>query len=106
PTGRTQADTWDVAWDAYPADLNGDGTADLVLYDRQSGQWAQAMNDGAAHFTYTFGTWGRGWDVHVGDLTGDGTDDVVLTNPQTGDWLAALSDGKGHFSQRIGNWPI
>jgi hypothetical protein len=105
PNGRVQADAWDIAWDAHPADLNGDGATDLVLYDRHTGVWAQAMNDGATHFIYTYGTWGHDWDVHVGDLNGDGREEVLLTNPTTGDWSTALSDGKGHFTQRFGNWP-
>jgi hypothetical protein len=48
---------WNAAWEAYPANLNGDRAADLVLFDRASGTWAQAVNDGAMNFRHSYGTW-------------------------------------------------
>jgi hypothetical protein len=100
---RVRAGVWDTAWDAYPADLNGDGSADLVLVDRRTGAWAQAINDGALQFRYTYGAWGSGWAVRIADLNGDGRDDVLLTDPASGAWTSALSDGTGHFTFRTGH---
>jgi hypothetical protein len=95
---------WDAAGEQYPANLNGDGLADLLLFDRESGTWAQAINTGAGGFRYTSGVWGGEWTVHVGDLNGDGVDDVLLTDPQTGLWFTGLNDRHGGFTYRSGQW--
>jgi len=101
---RTRDGLWAAAWEAHPANLNGDGAADLVLFDRASGTWAQAINDGALNFRYTYGTWGTEWTIQIADFNGDGADDVLLTNPATGVWFTALNDWAGGFVYRSGQW--
>jgi hypothetical protein len=89
--------TWDRAWELYPADLNGDGYPDLILFDRESGAFVEAINQGNGRFSTRAGHWGSEWTIAVGDFNGDRIEDVLLSNPQTGQWFVGLSDGAGAF---------
>jgi hypothetical protein len=104
-TGRTPAGTWDRAWAVYPADLNGDGLSDLLLYDRTTGAWSQAINVGSGRFVYTSGTWNPGWDIAVGDFNGDGRVDVLLVDAMVGVRMVGFSDGNGSFAYVPGEAP-
>ncbi len=105
-TGRTSASAWQRHWEAYPANLDGDGRTDLLIFDRASGVLRQSLNRGRATFR-TIGetAWGTQWQVHVGDFNGDRLDDVLLTDPVTALWQLGLNDRRGAFSFSAGSWP-
>jgi len=70
-----------------PQDYDGDGTADIAVFDTRDGTW---------HFK-TNGVWGRSqWggsrDVPVpGDYTGDGAVDFAVYRPSVGIWYVKNS---------------
>lgn len=96
-TGWVKGAEWTVA----VGDLNGDGRADLVAWNRRTGDWRVALSDGQrlipaiGHmgpiWRREFGV-GKQWHLLVGDLDGDGLDDVVLVDPSQGQWLAARNE--------------
>jgi len=93
------------------ADVNGDGTPDLVLAGEQDTPDAVLINDGTGHFSRLdgamppkpFGGHAEGLAVQPVDLNGDGKPDLVLAFTKTspfyvGRWIQILiNNGDGTF---------
>ena len=81
------------------ADLNGDGSLDLLVGDRKSAR--VYLNDGKGVFTDSGQRLGNGGMV-AGDFNGDGSLDLFFTDgdPVGKDKpnIVWLNDGKGHFT--------
>jgi len=78
------------------ADFNGDGNADVFLYNSNNGQSSLGVGNGAGGFTFNaVGGLSAGYtQVVTGDLNGDGKADLVLYNP-SGLTVSAISTGSG-----------
>ena len=85
---------WEVDWEIYPGDFDGNGRSDLLLYNRTSGAARVVLTGatGAAAGAVPV-TLGPGWTVQVGDLNGDGRDDFFLYNQETGAWKQGVQTG-------------
>jgi hypothetical protein len=96
---------WDRSWEPYPADLNGDGLTDLLLFDRATGTWAMSMNQGRAFITVAGGAWNPASTITIADVNGDGADDILLSDPATGQISVGVNDRAGGFVYRADTWP-
>jgi hypothetical protein len=104
--------TWSPAinWvDVQSGDFNGDGRADLVGRDSQTGNWWVAISNGSSFTTSLWGAWaaapGITWvDVKVGDFMGNGRDDIAGRLLQTGQWWLAQSTGSSFTNALWGTW--
>src|SRR5436190_37063 len=79
-----------------PGDVDGDGKADLVWRNTQTGDLAVWLMNGAAVRQGPVVAPGvpLTWQVaHIGDLDGDGKADLVWRNTQTGDVAVWLMNG-------------
>ena len=106
PAGTASLGTvqgWSPGWTIVPANLDGNALTDLLLYERTSGVWIEALGTGGG-FTFQSGEWGPGWTVHIADLTGNGEDDVFLYDQPTGSWVEARNVGVGQFDLTQGTW--
>jgi surface antigen len=76
---KTSADgTWGGSWEVYAGDFDGDGRADLLLYDRQHGK-ARFLTFDSIFSILTDVTqtgWKSTWEIYVG--TFDGVHDQLL----------------------------
>ena len=77
----------------FPADFDGDGRTDFLLYDPIGGRYFKAITRGNGVFAYSGGGWAPGWLPFVAELNGDVRDDVFLYNPTSGIWYRATSTG-------------
>jgi hypothetical protein len=89
-------------------DLDGDGKADLVWRNTQTGDAAEWLMNGASVKSYATLAAGldRAWQVTgVGDLDGDGKADLVWRNAQSGDaaeWLMKGATVKSYSTLAAG----
>ena len=75
-----------------PADYDGDGKADLAVYDPVFGYWSVTSSQADADSISR--SWGNAGDVPVpADYDGDGKTDIAIYRPSTGEWwiLASVS---------------
>jgi hypothetical protein len=81
-------------------DFNGDGKADVILYNSSTGSASIGLGDGSGFYAaFQSLSWSPGYDVvETGDLNGDGLTDVVLYNNTTGTMYTGLSNGDGTFN--------
>jgi VCBS repeat protein len=102
--GMGAAATW---VDVRIGDLNGDGEADIVARDLNTGQWWAAISNGSSFTTSLWATWSPAvtWvDVRIGDLNGDGEADIVGRDLSTGQWWAGLSTGSSFTTSLWATW--
>lgn len=88
----------DTTNDVLVTDINGDGSADILLGN--NGQNGVLINTGNGHFTDETSTrlparQDVTQDLHFGDVDGDGDGDLLEGNE--GDNRLLLNDGTGHF---------
>jgi hypothetical protein len=93
---------WETGWTVRLGDFDGNGRADVFLYNPASGKWQEAVYT-ASGFTYAGSLWAPGWEVHVTDLNGDRRADVLLYWPTAGDYFRCLNNGVG-FTYARGLW--
>lgn len=98
-------DKWGIGnnWKPLTGDFDGDGTDDVLLYNKTIGDWQVALSNGNSFSPDAGGTgsfhwlenWGVGdnWQVFVGNFDGNKTDDILIYNNTSGDWQVALSNG-------------
>lgn len=98
--------TWSPGWSVAVLELNGDGRADVFLYNVDSGAWYRGVSegDGTGDFGFTGGIWSPGWQIHPVRLDGDGLTDLFLYNVTTGSWYRAINDGMNGFAFVAGAW--
>ena len=86
------------------ADLDANGSADVFLYNRTTGQWSQAIHRGGGDFVYYSSVWSPEWQVSITDFNADGRSDLLLYNGSTGVWFQCLNASLGAFSYTRGAW--
>lgn len=93
------APTADRSYSAVLADVDGNGSLDLVLSNDRPDDKLVYLNDGQARFRRA-GTWGSpAWNTRnaaVADLNGDGRPDIIAAN-RGGVSNVCLNDGAGRF---------
>ncbi|HEV8725746.1 MAG TPA: VCBS repeat-containing protein, partial [Candidatus Binatia bacterium] len=75
-----------------PADYDGDGKADLAVYNNASAGWSIIRSSDRG---LTYRVWGGpSWEPVVADYDGDGKADITVYNPTNGLWsIVRSSDG-------------
>jgi subtilisin family serine protease len=80
-----------AARDVTETDFNGDGLADVVIHDRESGEWYVGLSTGSTFLADRWASrFGNRGDTReralVADFTGDGRTDVAIHDHGTGNW--------------------
>lgn len=82
------------------ADVDADGTEDLIVSAALENEVVVFLNDGEGGFQQSSAHLGlKGEAAQVGDVTGDGLLDLVTQAPQAGSLLIAAGLGDGSFSE-------
>ena len=88
-------------------DYNGDGKADMIVYNSQTALAYIGMSVGDGTFAFQSLFWSPGYDyVEPQDINGDGKVDVLLYNSVTGTEYTGLSNANGTFSYTYQYWGI
>ncbi|HLQ76668.1 MAG TPA: VCBS repeat-containing protein [Terriglobia bacterium] len=112
PIARGVDLTWLIA---ATADLDGDGKADIIWRNSQTGDVAAWLMDGATMKSWStlFSRLGPSWFIAgIGDLDGDGKQDLIWQDRQTGDvseWLmngTSIKSWASLFSGANSNWTV
>ena len=99
----------DRTYSAALADLDGEGSLDLVVSNDRPDKKVIYLNDGRGNYR-TAGTFGRPeWStryITVADLNGDGRPDIIVANRSSNPakpvpCFVCLNDGKGGFPNEI-----
>ena len=79
-----------------PADADGDGSGDLIVFRRSTGMWFTLLSGQGFRGSHSV-AWGSGADVPIGgDFDGDGRTDRTVYRPATGTWnILRSSSGFG-----------
>lgn len=91
----------------YTAELNRDGSPDLVGFDESSGTWWGIVHDLNGTQINYLGRWDseKSWQNQLfTDLNGDGLTDIASFNPASGSWWGILSSGGNYYSQGLSTW--
>ncbi|MGH2907151.1 MAG: FG-GAP repeat domain-containing protein, partial [Solirubrobacterales bacterium] len=80
------------------ADVNGDGKADAIFVDGESGDWKVAVSTGSVFGSAS--VWAEAFypdaDIYdVADVTGDGKADAVAFDASSQSWQVGISTGTG-----------
>jgi glucose/arabinose dehydrogenase len=86
-----------------PADLNGDGRSDVLLYVPKSGASFTSLSDGAGAFSYVSDLWSAGFTV-LRLSNGNTTPDLILYNRNSGGAYLGSSNGSGKFTFEPLGW--
>ena len=80
-------------------DFNGDGKADVYLYDPIGGNGFAGLSNGSGTFTYVSTPFTPGFDVvRYGSLNNDAFTDLIVYNSTTAIGYALLGTGTGTFN--------
>jgi hypothetical protein len=75
-------------------DFNGDGKADVALYNMNTAIGYLGVSNGTANFTFSSLFWGPGFGiVNALDLNGDGKIDIVIYNTSNAAAYTAVTSG-------------
>ena len=92
---------------ALIGDVDGDGKADRVVYERSTGDWGcwiATPNNATKKCGWDAQKWGGAEYVPLlGDVNGDGKADRVVYHRSTGDWGCWMTDG-GKCSWDTDDW--
>jgi len=100
-------------WGLFFADINGDGNADLVNHNRNSGDIFAHYNTGSSFVAYANKIYsgltpvGSQYRIFFHDIDGNGYDDYCVLNKQTGYFQAYRNisesiEGVAYISQTVG----
>ena len=88
-------------WEAAVGDFNGDGRADLLVFDRNARNWQLAFNAGDRFIpqpTALSGVGNRSVQFACGDVNGDGCADLILYYPERGKIEVCICQKNGRFA--------
>jgi len=74
-------------WQAVPARLNQDAASDLCFYNRTTGAFATALNDGQGGFTVQGRQLATGWTMFAGQFDADPLTDLLFYSATDGRWM-------------------
>jgi hypothetical protein len=91
-----------------PADLNGDGTTEMVGLVKQTGNWWATNANGSFFSNSPLGNWNPlhtyGF-IQAVDLDNSGPQEIIGLDTTTGNWLSlAWQNGQGQVTT-LGSWP-
>ena len=81
------------------ADVDGNGTVDLVTATGGNIRWYPGNGAGSFAFTGTIVPDVSGIEIHLADLDGDGDKDLIAATTATATMQVALADGDGGFAR-------
>ena len=87
--------TWSSGFTVQRTEFNGDGRADLFLYNPTTGAWSVAVTQADGTFAVTGAMWAAGWQTAVTDLNADGISDLLLYHPTLGRWAQVSTTTPG-----------
>lgn len=101
-TGWAASTDWDVLF----GNIDGLAGADIVVHNRQTGNWQVAVSVPQMSMFQPIprnGQWnwlsgwavGSAWNVRVADFDGDGYDDIAAVLPTNGTWQFAVNGATG-----------
>jgi len=91
----------------WVADINGDGTQDLIGYDASRGNWWGLIHDSSGTHNTFLGQWNvkTSWqNIQFVDFNGDGSKDIAGWDPAGGNWFGIVSKNGTHSALKLTNW--
>ena len=77
-----------------PADFDGDGKSDVVIFQRETGQWIGRYSASDLLFSQVWGLAKSSDMPLLGDFDGDGKTDFVVYRPESSAWIQLRSSDK------------
>jgi hypothetical protein len=86
-------------------DFDGDGSTEIGVYRRSTGDWWILTSD-SGYTSWFTKNWGLSTDIPVtGDFDGDGKTDIAVYRPSSGDWWI-LTSSSGFTSYFTRSWGL